>query len=264
MISIVICGRKKHISEALLANINETVGIEYDLIYIDNSENKYNIFTAYNKGVDLAKYELICFMHDDLVFKTNHWGELVLNHFANQRVGAIGVAGSPYASYMKGPWWSCGLVAQNIIHEYKSTLYYNHPFNNNSALLNNASLNDKQSLPVVVLDGVWFCVRKSLFKTIRFDQNTYSGFHMYDMDISLQLFQLGVELRCVYDIDIAHQSIGKLNKDWITQRTLFFNKWRKDLPMSAFPIPFLNKVKMEFSTWVAYLKILFNQSKEQH
>lgn len=51
MISIIICNRKKVLDPKLENNIKSTIGIEYEIINIDNSDNRYNIFQAYNKGI---------------------------------------------------------------------------------------------------------------------------------------------------------------------------------------------------------------------
>ena len=48
MVSIVICNRSNRISPVLEKNISETIGIEYEVVCIDNSKNQYNIFQAYN------------------------------------------------------------------------------------------------------------------------------------------------------------------------------------------------------------------------
>ena len=58
MVSIVICNRSNRISPVLEKNISETIGIEYEVVCIDNSKNQYNIFQAYNIGVAKAIIQL--------------------------------------------------------------------------------------------------------------------------------------------------------------------------------------------------------------
>ena len=70
MISIIICSRKPDISDVLKQNIKETIGTDYELIVIDNSHNKYSIFSAYNEGLTLASGDVLCYMHEDLFFHT--------------------------------------------------------------------------------------------------------------------------------------------------------------------------------------------------
>ena len=246
MISIVICGRTEFIDQNLVISINDTIGVPYEIHYIDNSTKQYDLFSAYNKGVLLCIYDVICFMHDDINYKTNNWGHLVLDKFMDREVGAIGIAGSPYASFIPGPWWSSNLVAQNVIQEnHKSTIYYSE------------ELKGKTISPVLLLDGVWFCIRKSIFKNICFDEVNYKGFHMYDMDISFQLYRNGYKLFCVYDILIEHASVGKLDKYWLTNRIIFFKKWYKILPASNMPLSFSKRLIIEFKNLISFLKIVF-------
>ena len=96
MISIVICARANDINEALKENIQNTIGVPYELIVIDNGKNEYSIFSAYNKGVTLSNYDIVCFMHDDISFETMGWGNIVTTQLQKFNVGAIGVAGAPY------------------------------------------------------------------------------------------------------------------------------------------------------------------------
>ena len=47
-------------------NIANTIGTEYELVHIDNSDPKYSIYEAYNEGVKLSKYDNLCFLHEDV------------------------------------------------------------------------------------------------------------------------------------------------------------------------------------------------------
>ena len=47
MLSLIICSRTPKISNALEKNIAETIGCEYELVVIDNSQNKYSIFSSF-------------------------------------------------------------------------------------------------------------------------------------------------------------------------------------------------------------------------
>ena len=48
--------------------------------------------------------------------------------------------------------------------------------------------------------GVWFCIRKKLFEHVKFDDKNYSGFHFYDIDISMQIQAQGFQIFSVFDI----------------------------------------------------------------
>ena len=237
MISIIICSRTAIISDELTQNIEQTIGLPYELIIIDNSDNLYSIFSAYNEGVKRCKSEVLCFMHDDIIFKTNDWGISVMNRFKSSNLGAIGVAGSPYYAILPGAWWSGGYICQSINGEQE--LAYQPKQDN--------------ALPVVVLDGLWFCVRKSLFSIIRFDDTTFSGFHYYDMDISLQIQQKGYTLLSVYDISIQHSS-GKLDTTWLNNALLLQKKWKNNLPIFTEKLPYFKEVTIEYAVLEEYIK----------
>jgi GT2 family glycosyltransferase len=237
MISIIICSRTASISDELNQNIDQTIGIPYELVIIDNSENLYSIFSAYNEGVKRSMFEVLCFMHDDIIFKTNDWGISVMNRFNSSNIGAIGVAGSPYYAVLPGAWWSGGYICQSIYSQ--QDLAYQSKQDN--------------ALPVVVLDGLWFCVRKSLFSMIRFDDTTFSGFHYYDMDISLQIQQKGYKLLSVYDISIQHSS-GKLDTIWLNNALLLQKKWENNLPIFSEKLPYFKEVTIEYAVLEEYIR----------
>ena len=68
MISIIICCRIQTINKDLSENIKNTVGCDYELIVIDNSQNSYSIFEAYNLGIERSNGDYLCFIHDDILY----------------------------------------------------------------------------------------------------------------------------------------------------------------------------------------------------
>jgi hypothetical protein len=239
MISIIICGRDKDITPALSNNIQTTIGVEYEIIVIDNSKHTYSIFAAYNKGVALSQYEIVCFMHDDIIFESFDWGSIVINQFKQTNVGAVGVAGSPYYASLPGGWWSGGLICQHISGQKDYT--YARPINN--------------GLPVVVVDGLWFCIRKELFMTISFDETRFKGFHYYDVDISLQIQHAGYDILSLYNITIKHSS-GKLDSIWLQNALILQEKWAKHLPFSVLKLSTAQVIKIEYGVLAEYLKAM--------
>jgi len=223
MISIIICARQADILDELKKNIHETIGTEYEIIVVDNSQNQYSIFSAYNKGVSLSKYPFLLFMHDDIHYHTQQWGLKLIDHFKDQKIGGVGIAGTPYLAYTTGGWWSCGAGYLYFLQSSEK---------NEEPVLQNYFPENSIKEEVVILDGVWFCIRKEAFNSIRFDEETFSGFHLYDVDTTLQLFHAGYKLLCVKDILIHHLSVGVLNEQWGENAKLFHEKWKSQLPIS--------------------------------
>lgn len=254
MVSIVICNRSNRISPVLEKNISETIGIEYEVVCIDNSKNQYNIFQAYNIGVAKARYPLICFMHDDILYHTIDWGKKLLQHFQDPSVGMVGIAGPTYISKFPGIWW--GINHKD--NQTNSTRQYNLDTDRFNRSDHHLTLNNpyKESVSdVVALDGLFFCIPKKLFEKISFDES-FGGFHFYDIDISIQIKQLGYRNLCIYDILVEHISTSNLSKEWIFASRKFFSKWKHELPISTYFYNQKQIVKMEENNLQTMLNIL--------
>src|SRR6478609_8828248 len=100
MISIVICSVQESYFVSLEINIHETIGeIDYEIIKIGNVVEKLSIAQAYNQGIEKSKFEFLLFIHEDIIFHTSNWGEILLSIFrANSKIGLIGIAGTKYKS----------------------------------------------------------------------------------------------------------------------------------------------------------------------
>jgi len=234
MISVIICSRSTN--QTLVNNIEATIGVPYEVILIDNSNNEYSICAAYNLGVKKSKYAALCFMHDDVAYQSNNWGNAVLNHFNNEQVNAIGIAGTPYYSFMPGAWWGSGVFYEHILQS--------SPTDQQPVLKSNS--NGLLTQQVVAFDGVWFCIKKSLFELIKFDETGFKGFHFYDADICMQLHNLGVKMYCVNDVLVHHSSIGSMNNTWIENALIFQEKWRQKLPALCTNISFDQLCRFEY------------------
>ena len=88
-------------------NITDTIGVPWEAIIIDNTISPKGITQVYNKAAAQAKFDILCFVHEDVLFTTQNWGETLINTFkADNRVGLIGVAGSKYKSKLPSGWFS--------------------------------------------------------------------------------------------------------------------------------------------------------------
>lgn len=216
-ISIIICSRAEKIPDNQAENIKQTIGdVDYEVVAIDNHDNRYSIFQAYNEGVKRAMGDVLCFMHDDILFQTNGWGNLLESLFNDNTIDACSVIGSTYVrkapSYTGHGKYNCKnwIQEDGHIHENADIIH-----------------------PVITFDGMWFCIRKRCFEIIRFDDVTYSGFHFYDMDTGVQLYQAGFKTVFVPGIDIFHPIGGDFNLQWLLNSYAFYNKWKHVLPLST-------------------------------
>ncbi len=225
MISCIICSRHPDIPSELKENIASTIGCEYELIVIDNSCKEYSIFSAYNEGVRRAKGDILCFMHDDIIsFHTNGWGLNVEKHFeVNAKLGLVGISGSHFLPNTPAEWYHCQLGSGGCIQTVdgvtENSQHLEHFENNNTIL------------EAVIVDGMWMCIRQSLFTNIHFDIENFSGWHCYDTDICLQVINEGYKVAIISDVLLEHSSWGNLTMEWVESTKKVHAKWSHILPI---------------------------------
>lgn len=228
MISIIICSRKTDISKELKDNIASTIGCKYELCVIDNSRNDYNIFTAYNEGVRRAKRDILCFMHEDVLFHTAGWGKTILEQFNDESIGIIGFTGAHFLPKAPLYWFSSPFISQ-----------YNLQTGDSETLENDTTDYFHGVLAdVAVIDGFCFFVRSTLFDYINFDEKNYQGFHAYDMDICMQVQKLNKRVCVSRAILVEHKWSERLlhNEKYMQllydNMCIFYDKWKEYLPIT--------------------------------
>ncbi|MBI3883109.1 MAG: hypothetical protein HY305_02555, partial [Sphingobacteriales bacterium] len=180
-------------------SVDKTIGVPYEIIRIDNSQNQYNICEAYNKGKEMCKYELVCFSHEDIAFETNGWGNTLIHTFQNPAIGLVGVLGICYLSLFPIRWLPDSECEGQFI--LNNTTYIRKRFPVNS------------TPEVVAVDGMFFCTRKSIIDKLRFSDDILKGFHGYDMDISFQIRQQ-YKVVVTRNILLTHYSSGNFNQSY--------------------------------------------------
>jgi hypothetical protein len=231
MISIVICSRSGNIARCLEENILSTIGCECELIVVKGDSS---IFKAYNKGISLSSYPLLCLIHEDVFFLSDGWGLVLRELLDNCNTGLVGLAGSTYKSEIPSPWW---LINPS---NYEFDFVQNEIPNSNLKLAN--GIYEKE---VLVIDGVFIGCRKELLLKVPFDEVNYDGFHFYDLDISLHFFNLGYKNIATNRIQLYHSSSGNLNLSWIDSAIIFHEKWKDILPLNLSSNPITNKRHVE-------------------
>lgn len=228
MLSLIICSRNEKNLKKLKENIQLTIGTEYELVLINNSNNNYSIFSAYNEGVRRAKYPYLCFMHEDILYHTKGWGKNLVDHFKDEKIGLIGVAGGHYMPDCPASWWSAYCVTEEYL-QGKRVQTDDHGVIHYSS---RKSCKDEAqtSVSAVAVDGFWFCIPRKLFEIIRFDDEYYKGWHAYDLDICMQVIDANYQVHVIFDILIEHFSAGVVNSEWLFALEKFHKKWTDKLP----------------------------------
>lgn len=237
MISIIICSRTQVLSKDLSENIKNTVGCDYELVVIDNSENIYSIFEAYNLGIEQSKGEYLCFAHDDILFHTPGWGETIKCIFSEDHsIGLIGVAGAKFKTKAPSPWWNTpeNQKVMNIIQH----------FGNGTVETESFGFKNKTWQEVVTIDGLFMVLRKQT--SIVFNPKM-QGFHNYDLNICFECKQKGYKIVVTSEILIEHFSTGSINESWVESAFKIHNTYKGILPLSVSLNKKNNKFEVENS-----------------
>ena len=247
MISIVICSINSDYLSQVKENISSTIGIEYELLIWNNLHEGKGICEVYNLMAEKARFNIISFLHEDIIFQTKDWGAKVLKIFSEHPgTGVLGVAGSKYKSDVYSGWFT-GIKefdCANVIHRYK-----------HGDELNYLTPTDRPVLEdVVCLDGVFICSRKSVWEEVKFDQTNLNGFHFYDIDFSLRASKHCV-VSVTYEIGIVHITRGgDFGNNWVSTAIDYHFLSKNLLPASILPMVPVSVNKVIFITWLDVLK----------
>jgi len=224
MISVIISTYKPALFKRVSENIKETIGVEYEIVAIENAD-RYSICEAYNMGVEKAKYPYLCFVHEDVLFKTGKWGSRLVSMMNNDHsIGLVGIAGTKFrSSYPSAIGQGPGLsqfLRGHIIHwdKYKDF---------------DISQNKNETEDVVCIDGVFMFTKKEIFKYCRFDEKMLTHFHGYDIDFSLQVFFQSFRVIVDRGVLLAHFSDGNYAAENTVSNRKVRNKWKNKLPVST-------------------------------
>ena len=228
MISIIICSASVDLLTRIKSNIAKTIGVPFEVLAYDNSKSQRGICEIYNQGVSDAKYEILCFVHEDVEFNSIGWGaEVLLTFEENMRLGLLGIAGSSYKSLSPSGWQASQVPAK--INFINLTQHYKYIERAEEVKYSNVSSEDLAK--VAVIDGVWFCGKKDILTNYPFDSLLLKRFHGYDIDISL-LVGAHFDICVTFKVPITHFSEGNFGSDWIKATLLIHEKWRQTLPVN--------------------------------
>lgn len=241
MLSIIISSYQPQFYSALEKNIAETIGIPYEIIKIDNP-NLMGICEAYNKGASLSKYDYLLFVHEDVIFHTNNWGQILIDHLEIENTGVVGVAGSNYVP--KTPY---GWFVFDEKYNFKNYIQNNKEKSNPELKLITQSFAE-----VFALDGVFMAVKKSIFQEFLFDEEV-KGFHGYDTDFSLRV-ATKYHNYVINNVLIEHFSFGYQDKVWIDNHMHIREKNRNEFN-------FIYDKDLEINMFYAFLKKYYQYYK---
>jgi len=252
MISVIICSRTSEINPIFYKNIINTIGCQHELIVIDNSQNEYSIFEAYNFGIVKSHGDYWCFIHDDILFHNQDWGKVVERIFAKDpKIGLIGVAGAKIKTKMPSAWWDCpdDLKVLNIIQHLNSGKIEKWEIG-----WNNDNLEE-----VVVIDGVFMVARR--IRDVKFS-DFLKGFHNYDLNLSFEYIKRNYKIFVTREIILEHFSLGTIDSSWYKSTLKIHELYSKILPLKIDYLSDFDLNKIEFNNVSRFLMGLIECSNK--
>lgn len=228
MISIIVSSINTEQNILFKKNIEGTIGVPYELLIHDNRETKWGLCKIYNHYARISKYDILCFFHEDISFETINWGNIIIDFFQQTpKAGVIGFAGATVKTKNISGWGTYRKTCRkNIWQQSKDgcikKMFYN-PFN-------------EEFSQVAVIDGLALITNKKIWEKHPFDEVLFSGFHLYDLDFSMQVAQNYNNYVC-HTIKIKHFSGGSYTREWLFESRKFNQKWEKILPFSVVSYP---------------------------
>lgn len=226
MISFIICSISPERVEKLGRNIEKTIGdTPYEIIAFDNRETKYGITKVYNLCAEKARYECLCFIHEDVIFRSRNWGESIVAQLGTPRCGCIGFAGCKMKSKSISPVIPLSeLCTRNYIQS-----GFSH--SKHGMYANDIDM-ETDFEPCITVDGMCIFVSKSVWKEIRFDEELLTGFHGYDLDFSIRVALHHQNYICNTAV-LEHSSFGSFSTEWANTIITLHRQaaWKDILPM---------------------------------
>jgi hypothetical protein len=179
---------------------------------------------GYNRAVQKSRGEWLLFSHDDVEIVSSDLAPAILR--ATATLDVIGVVGT--SKVLSGYWPAAG---HPFLHGWLAQpspdgqRFYVGVFGVDGPLT--AGLQG--------LDGMFFVAKRAVVETVRFDEETFDGFHGYDLDFSFAAYLAGFSVGTSADIAVIHASGGAFGDAWQRYANRFAEKHHDRLPAEVFP-----------------------------
>lgn len=248
MFSIICCSVRPAEAAALERNVAETIGVPYEFIAFDNRDTGLGIGEVYNRCAAQARYDLLCFVHEDVRFRTPEWGSRLAPQLLRPETGVVGFAGSIVKLRRLTGWNTCNRdLRAHYVQKMRGGL---HPRRVNPA--------GEEFSPVVTLDGLCLLTRREVWRDHPFDTVAFPGFHGYDLDFTLAAATHRTNYVC-HTVLVEHHSEGSFSRDWLESMHRLHAKWADRLPMCATPLSEAELERYDRSGEAYFIKFMWQK-----
>ena len=203
LISVIICSVDAGKYAAVTAQYAQLLaGERYEIIGLHDARS---LAEAYNRGAVRAAGDIVIFSHDDIEILTPDFATRLKCHLAvHDVVGACGTSRMTSGHWMGAGWPHLrGLV----VHQFPDGGPNAASVGMYRALVFD-TLAEDASGGLQGLDGMFIAVRRSVLDNCRFDEESFDGFHLYDLDFTYSAHLAGLDVAVFRDISMLHYTSG--------------------------------------------------------
>ncbi len=201
LVSVIICSINPEKFTRVSNNFRERMSNHpHEIIGVHDAKS---LCEGYNRGARMAKGDILVFSHDDIEIVTPDFAPRLLAHM--RRFDGVGICGTTLLA--GSTWVEAGQpwVHGHIVHRKPGEPGYLLMVNGcDTAVVEQAQ----------AWDGLFFAVQRTVWEKIGFDEQTFDGFHLYDVDFSFRAHLAGFNLALVMDLLLIHDSMGRYGTEW--------------------------------------------------
>jgi tetratricopeptide (TPR) repeat protein len=190
-ISVVICSIDAAKFSRVTANYRALLaGEPHEIVGIHDARS---LCEGYNRGIRRATGEIVVLSHDDIEILTTDFADRLRAHLSRHDVlGVCGTSRLIQPGWMVAGWpYLHGLVA---FHDDEAAKY--------RVLVLDGAVRSTGAL--VALDGMFIATRREVLARVPFDEATFDGFHLYDLDFSFSCQRAGFDVAVANDLTMIH------------------------------------------------------------
>ena len=214
-VSVLICSASPERSARAEAMYHRLLAqVPHEIVVIRDARS---LAEGYNRALAQARHEVVLLAHDDVDILSPDFAARLLR--AISRHDLVGVAGT--RKLVGGAWHFAGhphLAGQVGM-----------PAGDGGYVVTLYEVAQRETKGLQALDGVLLAARRDTALRIGFDQATFDGWHLYDLDFSLRAAQQGLDCASCNDILVVHDSQGSYDEHWLEYSQRFLLKHQSSL-----------------------------------
>jgi tetratricopeptide (TPR) repeat protein len=213
-LSVIICSVDERKRERIRRHYESLLaGRTFELIVIPDAKS---LCEGYNRAFRRSSGDVILFSHDDIEITSRDFPSWLLHYLAMNDV--VGIAG---ASRLTGvSWVSAGWPHLHGCAAHRSSDGLNFDFFGPPS----------REPRLQTLDGVFFAAHRKVCEMLPFDEDSFDGFHFYDLDFTFRAFKAGCRISVAPEILVLHESVGARDANWRHFAARFIQKYRHEIP----------------------------------